>query len=45
VILRWRFGAPASVTLNDRRLEPAKAADGSVSVEFDQAGTSRLKWQ
>lgn len=45
VILRWRFGAPAGVTLNGRKLEPVKAADGSVSVEFDQSGTSRLKWQ
>jgi alpha-D-xyloside xylohydrolase len=45
VILRWRFGAPAGVTLNVRKLEPVKAADGSVSVEFDQSGTSRLRWQ
>jgi alpha-D-xyloside xylohydrolase len=45
VILRWRFGAPASVTLNDRRVEPVKAADGSVSVEFEQSGTSRVKWR
>jgi alpha-D-xyloside xylohydrolase len=45
VTLRWRFGGPANVTLNDQKLEPVKAADGSVSVEFDQSGTSRLKWQ
>ena len=45
VTLRWRFGGPASVTLNDQKLEPVKAADGSVSVEFDQSGTSRVKWQ
>jgi alpha-D-xyloside xylohydrolase len=45
VTLRWRFGAPASVTLNDRKLELVKAADGSVSVEFDQSGSSRVKWQ
>jgi hypothetical protein len=44
VILRWRFGGPASVTVNDRKLEPVKAADGSVSVQFDQSGTSRVKW-
>jgi hypothetical protein len=45
VILRWRFAAPASVTINDRRLEPVKAADGSVWVQFDQSGTSGVKWQ
>jgi alpha-D-xyloside xylohydrolase len=45
VTLRWRFGAPAGVTLNDRKLELVKAADGSVSVEFDQSGSSRVKWQ
>jgi alpha-D-xyloside xylohydrolase len=45
VILRWRFGVPASVTVNDRKLEPVKAADGSVSVELDHSGTSRVKWE
>jgi alpha-D-xyloside xylohydrolase len=45
VMLRWRFGGPATVTVNDRSLQPVKAADGGVSVEFEHAGTSRVKWQ
>jgi alpha-D-xyloside xylohydrolase len=44
VILRWRFNAPATVTVNDQKLATLRAADGSVSVQFDQSGTSRVKW-
>jgi alpha-D-xyloside xylohydrolase len=45
VTLRWRFNGPAAVSVNDRKLNTVKAADGSVSVEFDHQGTSRLKWE
>jgi hypothetical protein len=41
VTLRWRFNGPAAVSVNDRKLNAVKAADGSVSVEFDHQGTSR----
>jgi hypothetical protein len=45
VMLRWRFNAPAAVSVNDRKLNTAKAPDGSVSVEFDHQGSSRLRWE
>jgi hypothetical protein len=45
VTLRWRFNGPAAVTVGDRKLNTVKAADGSVSVEFDHQGTSRLRWE
>ena len=44
VILRWRFNGPAAVSVNDRKLDTVKAADGSVSVQFDHQATSRLRW-
>ncbi|MGA2770444.1 MAG: TIM-barrel domain-containing protein [Bryobacteraceae bacterium] len=45
VTLRWRFNGPAAVSVNDRKLDTVKAADGSVSVEFDHQATSRLRWE
>jgi alpha-D-xyloside xylohydrolase len=45
VTFRWRFNGPAAVSANDRKLDTVKAADGSVSVEFDHQATSRLKWE
>ena len=45
VTVRWRFNGPASVSVNDRKLNTVKAADGSVSVEFDHQGTSKLGWE
>lgn len=45
VTLRWRFNGPAAVTVGDRKLNTVKAADGSVSVQFDHQGTSRLRWE
>jgi len=45
VTLRWRFNAPASVSVNDRKLNTVKAADGAVSVEFDHQQTSRVRWE
>ena len=45
VTLRWRFNGPAAVSVNDRKLDTVKTADGSLSVEFDHQGTSRLKWE
>ena len=44
VILRWRFEAPSRVTAAGKALTPIKGADGSVSVEFDHSGTSRVSW-
>jgi len=43
--LRWKFGGPNSVTVNDRRMEPRKSAEGSVWVEFAHDGTSRVRWE
>jgi len=43
VILRWRFNGPMGVSVNDRKLDTVKAADGSVSVEFHHQATSRLR--
>jgi hypothetical protein len=45
VTLRWRFNGPTAVSVGDRKLNTAKAADGSVSVEFDHQGTSRVNWE
>ncbi|MGA9626483.1 MAG: TIM-barrel domain-containing protein [Bryobacteraceae bacterium] len=45
VTVRWRFSGPAVVTVGDRKLNTVKAADGSVSVEFDHQGTSRVSWE
>jgi hypothetical protein len=45
VTLRWRFNGPAAVSVNDRKLNTVKAADGSLSVDFDHQGTSKLKWE
>jgi alpha-D-xyloside xylohydrolase len=45
VTVRWRFNGPAGVSVNDRKLNTVKAADGSVSVEFNHQGTSRLRWE
>jgi alpha-D-xyloside xylohydrolase len=44
VILRWRFGGPESVTCNGQGLTTQKAADGSVSIEFEHSESSRLSW-
>jgi hypothetical protein len=44
VTLRWRFNGPAAVSVNDRKLDTVKAADGAVSVEFQHQGTTRLRW-
>ncbi len=44
VTVRWRFGGPDSVTCNGQRLAARKAADGSVSVEFEHRESSRLNW-
>ena len=45
VTLRWRFGGPASVTVNDRKLEVVKSADGVTSVDFGHTGSSRVQWE
>jgi alpha-D-xyloside xylohydrolase len=45
VTLRWRFNGPAAVSLDSHKLDTVKAADGSVSVQFDHQGTSRLRWE
>jgi alpha-D-xyloside xylohydrolase len=45
VIVRWRFAAPESASVNGRPLTVQKAPDGAASVEFDHRDSSRLTWQ
>jgi hypothetical protein len=45
VTVRWRFGGPESAACNGANLAVQKAADGTVSVEFDHQDSSRLSWQ
>jgi alpha-D-xyloside xylohydrolase len=45
VTVRWRFGGPESAECNGRKLEVQRAADGSVSVEFEHRESSKLTWQ
>jgi len=43
--VRWRFSGPAAVSVDDQNIDTVKAADGSVSVQLDHKGTSRLRWR
>jgi alpha-D-xyloside xylohydrolase len=45
VTVRWRFSGPAAVSVNGQNIDTVKAADGSVSVQLDHKGTSRLRWR
>ncbi len=44
IILRWRFAAPRTVTVNGRSAPAVRTADGT-SVEFDHSDNTSLRWQ
>jgi alpha-D-xyloside xylohydrolase len=43
IVLRWRFESPRTITVNGRDVPAVRTADG-VSIEFDHADKTALKW-
>ena len=44
MMIRWRFTAPHTATVNGRTIAPARQADGS-GIEFDHTGTTEITWR
>lgn len=45
VILRWRFSAPHSATVNGTNVPVKPDPNGIPTIEFDHTGTSSIAWQ
>lgn len=43
--IRFRFGAPHGVTLDDHRFQIATGREGEASAEFDHEERSELRWE